>query len=364
MDPSCRICLEVDVKAVAHNFRQIQKKVHPAQIMGVLKANAYGLGVVPIAKALERSGADRFGIAEIREAMALAPAVSRPIQLLGELLPGEIPEAVRIGIVCPGADPRTLRRLSGEAKKQGRRVKIHYLIDTGMGRLGIPHAEAPRVIEATRSLPGIEVEGICSHFPVANEPRHPKNREQMRLFRELISRYPFPLRHIANSDGINNVPDCYFNMVRTGINLYGVFDLQGRRTYRLRPTLSLKTQLVANRLLEKGSTVGYGSTHKLSRRTRVGTIPIGYADGLPLAASGRGRVLIDGKPCRIIGRISMDYTTLELRGMNPIPGREVIVIGKSRGEEITVEDWARLKGTHPYDIICSLGPRVRRVHRL
>jgi len=152
--------------------------------------------------------------------------------------------------------------------------------------------------------------------------------------------------------------------VRTGINLYGVFDLSGLRTYRLSPTLTLKTALLARRRLPAGYTIGYGATHTLFRDTWVGTVPAGYADGVPLAASNSGEVLIRGKACPIIGRISMDYLTVNLNGCpDARVGDEVVLVGRSGKREITIEDWARIKQTHPYEIICSLGKRVERVYR-
>jgi alanine racemase len=171
------------------------------------------------------------------------------------------------------------------------------------------------------------------------------------------------LVHLANSDGINNFPDAYFNMVRTGINLYGVFDLLGFQAYKLSPSLTLKSTLLERRLLPAGFTIGYGGTHALFRDTWVGTLPAGYADGVPLAASNSGYVLIRGQACPIIGRVSMDYLTVDL---TPCPkaqvGDEVVLVGRSGKREFTIEDWARIKQTHPYDIICSLGQRVERVY--
>lgn len=341
--------------------------------MAVLKADAYGLGALPVAEALVAAGADRIGVAELKEAAQLVPLVRRagvPVQIVGGILPSEIPTAVRLGVVCPVPDLETARALSREScSRRGRKVKIHIKVDTGMGRLGLPHFRALKDVETLLRLPGLEVEGIYSHFSNANNPKHGKTREQLNLFRTLLAAleakgHVFPLVHMANSDGINNFPSAYFNMVRTGINLYGVFDLEGLQRYRLTPSLALRTTLLARRKLPAGYTIGYGCTHTLFRDTWVGTIPAGYADGIPLAASNSGQVLIRGKACDIIGRVSMDYVTVDL---TPCPkarvGDEVVLVGRSGRQEITIEDWARIKQTHPYDIICSLGKRVARVYR-
>ncbi|MEO6095053.1 MAG: alanine racemase [Fibrobacteria bacterium] len=364
-----RVRLEVNLKSIHRNFTQIQKTVKPAKIMAVLKANAYGLGALPIAEVLVEAGADRLGVAELKEAAQLVKRFRLPVQIIGGVLASEVPDCVRLGIVCPVPDLATARIISRQARKLGKRAKVHIKVDTGMGRLGIPHFQAFRDIREIRKLPGLILEGIYSHFPNANNPLHGKTLEQLVLFRQLLAELEgvdirFPMVHMANSDGINNYPEAYFNLVRTGINLYGVFDLSGLRTYKLSPSLTLKTSLIAKRLLPAGYTIGYGGTHTLFRDTWVGTVPAGYADGVPLAASNSGQVLIRGRACDIIGRVSMDYLTVDLNGCpDSKVGDQVILIGKSGRREITIEDWARIKQTHPYDIICSLGNRVERVYQ-
>jgi len=259
------------------------------------------------------------------------------------------------------------KRISNEACKQKKKVTCHILIDTGMGRLGIPYPNALNEVKKIITLPNLYLEGIYSHFPNANNQHHPKTKEQLSIFKNLlhdISDYSFTLIHIANSDAINNFNNSYFNMVRTGINLYGVFDLQGRRTYNLKPTISLKTRLIAKRMLPAGYTIGYGCTYTLFHDTIVGTIPAGYADGIPVSSSNSARVLVSGKECPIIGRVSMDYITIDLSSAPQAKlGEIVTIIGNSGKKEITVEDWAKIKQSHPYDVICSLGNRVERIYK-
>ncbi len=340
--------------------------------MAVLKADAYGLGAYPIAEALIEAGVDRLGVAELKEAsqlIKLAKHARVPVQIVGGLLVAEIEDCVRLGVVCPVSDLAMASALSKAARKQGRKAKVHIKVDTGMGRLGVPHFQAHQEIRKILELPALDFEGIYSHFPNANNPMNPKSKDQLALFIDLLDvlgreGITFPLVHMANSDGINNFRASYFNLVRTGINLYGVFDLGGRRTYHLKPSLSLKTTLLAKRRLPAGFTIGYGCTHTLFRDTWVGTVPAGYADGVPLAASNSGKVLIRGRACPIIGRVSMDYLTVDLNGCPTAKvGDSVVLVGKSGQEEITIEDWARVKQTHPYDIICSLGNRVERLYR-
>lgn len=368
-DAASRVQLEVALGPIRRNFAQIQKTVRPAKIMAVLKANAYGLGALSVAEVLVAAGADRLGVAELKEASQLVKRFKVPVQIIGGLLASEVQACVRLGVICPVADLATAKLISREAKKQGKTARVHIKVDTGMGRLGIPYFQAIQDIREIRKLPRLELEGIYSHFPNANNPMHGKSKEQLGLFRTMLADLEgegigFPLVHMANSDGINNYPESYFNMVRTGINLYGVFDLSGLHSYKLTPCLTLRTSLIAKRRLPAGYTIGYGCTHTLFRDTWVGTVPAGYADGVPLAASNSGQVLIRGKACNIIGRVSMDYLTVDLNGCpDSKVGDPVVLVGKSGKREITVEDWARIKQTHPYEIICSLGKRVERVYR-
>ncbi len=362
-----RVWLEISLKTIVGNLKTIQRRVKPAQVMCVLKANGYGLGALPLAQALEKGGATRFGVAELKEAMLLKGKVKSPIQLLSGILPWEMALAIRHGFILPIATVDAARAILKEANRQKRSTTVHIKVDTGMGRMGLLPDEALYWVPKLAATSNVKVEGIFSHFANANYPEHGKSREQLHLFLDVVSRLEalglsFPIKHMANSDGINNIPESYFNMVRTGINLYGVFDLKGQQAYRLLPSLALKSTLLARRKLKAGHTIGYGCTHTLFEDTWVGTIPAGYADGVPLAASNSGWVLIRGKRCPILGRVSMDYLTVNLNGCpQGRVGDEVVLVGKSGHESISIEDWARIKQTHPYDIICSLGNRVQRV---
>jgi len=362
-----RVWVEIDLHAIRQNYARIAKTVKPAKVMAVLKANAYGLGIVPIAQALIKAGVFRIGVAGLKEALQVTEKFNFSVQIIGSLLKSEIPLAVKNNIICPVTDYPMAQSLSKEALKQKKKATVHFLIDTGMGRLGMPCFTAADEIRKAMKLPNLIFEGVYSHFSNANNSRHPKTNEQVALFKNILNEISgdrFPLIHMANSDAINNFNATYFNMVRTGINLYGVFDLHGRRLYNLKPTLAFKSILIARRALPAGFTIGYGCTHTLFRDSIVGTIPAGYADGIPMSASNSGKVLIRGTECPVIGRISMDYTTIDLTKVPDIkPGEEVVIIGRSGKREITVEDWAKNKQSHPYDIICSLGNRVERIYK-
>lgn len=363
-----RVWLEIDLDILRDNFRKIQEAVKPCSVMAVLKANAYGLGVMPIASALRQAGAASFGVAELKEALTLVK-LKLPVQILGNVIPAEIGEAVRHGIILPVNDFETAEMIDAEARAQGRRAECHFLIDTGMGRLGIPVRDAYEVIMRTLKLSNLDCTGIYSHFPVANRPDLDYTLKQLEKFRVLLdmleqSGVSFTHVHIANSDAINNFPSTYskpFNRVRSGINLYGAFDPEGRRSLHLEPVLSLKTRLVSRRRLPAGTSIGYGCTYSLQEDMLVGTIAAGYADGLPLGMSNRGYVLIRGRLCPVIGRLSMDYTTVGLGNVPEAkPGDEVICVGGEGATAISLETLAQLKGTHAYEVLCSFGSRVER----
>ena len=386
-----RVTVEIDLKALVRNYRRIAAYVRPAKVLCVLKANAYGLGVADYAKALAKAGCTMFGVAEPFEAIELQQALKSSVsslkssakdgrrktedakfevQMLSSVLPDEIEPMVKAGVILPVIDVATAKLISAAAAKAKVVAKVHFKLDTGMGRLGILAKDALAVMREVKGLPNLDCEGVFSHFPMAYEPKDPFTKRQIRIFKDIVAAaakegFRFRKVHISASDGINNFPETAkkpFTVVRTGINLHGSFDPYGRKALKVEPVLSLKTRVAQVRELPAGTTLGYGRTWCLNKATKVATISAGYADGLPLALTNRGFVFIGGKRCKIIGRISMDYTTVDVSDVRNVkPGDEVVCFGKCGKDSITPDDWAALKGTHAYDIICSLGNRVQRI---
>ena len=376
-----RVEVEIDLKALVRNYRKIAAHVKPMQVLCVLKANAYGLGVAAYAEALYAAGCRQFGVAEPFEALelqkalrsAVQPSTSHlppSIQILSSVLPDEIPEMVKADVILPVTDLVEAKLVSEAAVRAKRTAKVHFKIDSGMGRLGILAKDALAVMREVKKLPNLDCEGVFSHCPMAYEPKDPFTKGQIRRFVDLVKAaekegFVFKKVHMAASDAINNFPataKAPFTQVRTGINLHGSFDPYGRKALKVEPVLTLKTRVAQVRELPAGTTLGYGRTWCLNAPTKVATISAGYADGLPLALTNRGFVFIGGRRCKIIGRISMDYTTVDVSDVpNVKAGDEVICFGKCGKDSITPDDWAALKGTHAYDIICSLGTRVQRV---
>lgn len=365
-----RVQVEIGLGALVRNYRKIAAHVKPLSVLCVLKANAYGLGVEAYAAALAKTDCVGFGVAEPFEALQLAGKYGKRVQLLSSVLPDEIEAMVAADVALPIIDLESARLISAAAVRLGKVARVHFKIDTGMGRLGILAEEALAVIRKVEQLPSLACEGIFSHCPMAYDPKDPFTARQIGLFKSIVAAaqkegFSFPFVHMAASDAINNFPETAqapFTMVRTGINLHGSFDPYGRKTLQVEPVLTLRTRVAQVRSLPAGTTLGYGRTWCLREPTRVATISAGYADGLPLALSNRGQVIIGGRYCPVIGRISMDYTTVDVSAVEGVkPGDEVICLGRDGDCSITPDDWATLKGTHAYDIICSLGSRVERV---
>jgi alanine racemase len=364
-----RVTLAINLTVLAENYRSVCGIVRPCHVMPVLKANAYGLGVAPIAKALVDAGAPRIAVAEPFEALQLLN-LGVPIQILSGILPDEIEEMVAHNVVLPIVSIESAKQISAVAVAQNKRAVVHVKLDTGMGRAGILWQEAADALREIVALPGLEIEGLFTHFPLAYESGSTFTQAQLERFQCVLASAEalgihFRYLHAANSDAINNAPEAScapFNLVRCGINLHGAFDAAGSLRVPLQPVLTLTTRLTQVRTLPAGTPIGYGHTYKTSRPMRVGTVCAGYADGLPLALSNRGHVLIRGVMAPIIGRISMDYLTVSLEDVPEASvGDTVTLLGRDGENEIRVQEWANIKGTHAYDIICSIGSRVSRI---
>lgn len=366
-----RVTLTISSETLAANYRAVCAVAAPCTVMPVLKANAYGLGVAPIAKALVDAGAPRLAVAEPFEALALE-GLGVPIQILSGILPDEIEPMLRHRVILPIVSLESAQLISNEAVRQNTTAVVHIKLDTGMGRAGILHNDAVETIRTIAALPGLRLEGIFTHFPLAYETGSTFTQTQLTRFKTLLAALKadgitFTYRHAANSDAINNAPEACaapFNLVRSGINLHGAFDAAGTLRVPLQPVLTMTTRLAQIRTLPAETPIGYGHTYKTRRELRQGTICAGYADGLPLALSNRGSVLIRGRHAPIIGRISMDYLTVDLSDIPEAQvGDTVTLLGRDGDAEIPVQEWATLKGTHAYDIICSIGSRVARIFK-
>ncbi len=365
-----RVTLDVNLDAIADNYHKIADSVRPLGVVSVLKANAYGLGMPDIARELVGRGSAGIATASLAEALDAQAATGGgvPVLILGTVLPDELEPAIRAEVRLPLASLAEAKAASALAVRLRKTVRCHVALDTGMSRVGVSLREAAEMIPQMAALPNLEIEGMYSHFPTAGIPRDAPTAAQVRDIKALVAKLakngvPIPVLHLANSDGVNNVPAACrapFTHVRVGLDLYGAFDPAGERL-GLRPVLTFRARLAQVRRVPADATIGYGRTFTCPREMLVGTVAAGYADGLPFALSNRGSVLVHGVPCPVVGRVCMDFTTLDLAQVpDAQPGDEVVCLGRQGANEIPVNTWAALKGSHPHDILCAIGPRVKR----
>ncbi len=367
-----RTWAEIDLDALEHNFHAVRRHI-PAEmkLLVVLKANSYGHGAVRIGKLLSGK-ADYFAVAFTDEALELRHAgLDTPILLLGHVPLSDFPMMVKYGITATMDDLTEARCLSEAAVAAGKLAKVHIALDTGMTRIGLNCSDdALDTVTAIAALPNIEVEGIYSHFAAADCANQSYSHLQIDRFSDfctrLIQRGIFiPLRHIQNSAGIIelNTP---FEMSREGIILYGMHpsgEVDLEKIGGIRPVMSFKTHVVFVKTVPASTPVSYGCTYVTTRTTRIATLSVGYADGLPRLWSGKGRVLIGGRFAPIIGRICMDQCMVDVTDLPDVAvGDTATLFGTDHGQLLSADTLAEEIGTIGYELVCNINPRVPRVY--
>lgn len=365
--PARRSWAEIDPDALRHNLAAVRANLDPAvQVMAVVKANAYGHGVGSVVRAL-RDRVEMFGVANVREAREVRghlPGAS--VFILGPALPDERAEVVGSGFVP--AVSTFEEAASYSALAVPRRTPIHLTIDTGMGRIGVWQEEAVKIVRAIRDLPGIEITGIASHLPSADED-DAFTREQLARFAKLATdlRAELPgaaLTHIENSAGVIGFPAAAGDLVRPGLMLYGSAPRPEFQS-RLRAVMTWKTRITLIREVGMGRSISYGRTFITPRPMRIATLAVGYADGYQRHLSNRGAdVLIAGRRCAVLGRVTMDQIMADVTGLPEVrEGDEAVLIGRQGDEEILAAELAQKAGTIAWEIFTGIGPRVERVSR-
>lgn len=361
---------EIDLDAIAWNFRQIRKLVGPdVKICPAVKADAYGHGAIPVSRTVLAEGADMLGVALLEEGIELREAgINAPVLIFGCLFEDQIPDLIRWDITPMIGTLSFAGELSAQAVKSGKRVKVHVKVDTGMGRVGVQVNEAADFVLRVSRLPGIEIEGIFTHFPTSDEEDLTFAHQQVREFKAIIADIEsaglhVPIRHAANSGAIFNVPDAYSDMVRPGITVYGLYDSDVPSGVELRQAMTLKTKIAFLKELPPGRTVSYGRTFAAERPTLVATLPIGYADGYNRLLSNRGPALVRGQRVSVIGRICMDQMMLDVTDVPGVSvGDEAVLYGEQSEEFIPISEIAGMLGTITYEVTCAVSRRVPRVH--
>ncbi len=357
----------IDFNALAANFTTIKEKVGSTKVMAIVKANAYGHGLVPCALFLQVQGADYFGVALIEEAIELRNAgITLPILVLGGVIAEQIPLFLQYDIEIMASSIDKLHAIDACAAQYGTIAKIHLKIDTGLGRIGVKDVNAWQFFSTAISLQSIKIVGVASHFATADSQNTAYMRMQCQKFHEATQFFPqqglpMPLRHIANSGAIMQLQDSYFDMVRPGIMLYGVYPQSWMRSLcAIKPVLSLYARIVYFKVVLPGSGISYGLHWTAEQISRIVTLPIGYGDGYPRALSNKGFVLITGRQYPIVGNICMDQMMVNIGSDSAYCGDEVTMIGTSGNLQITINDLADACNSSAYEFMVLLNLRIAR----
>ncbi|MFF1482296.1 alanine racemase [Streptomyces sp. NPDC058301] len=362
---------EIDLAALRANVRALRARTPGAQLMAVVKADAYGHGAVPCARAAIEAGAAWVGTATPHEALALRAAGIGGRMLCWLWTPGgPWREAIEADIDVSVSGMWALEEAKEAARAAGAVARIQLKADTGLGRNGCQPADWPELVQAALAAPEVRVTGLWSHFACADEPGHPSIAAQLTLFRELVAYAEKEgiqpeVRHIANSPATLTLPESHFDLVRTGIAMYGVSpapELGTPGDFGLRPVMTLAASVALAKQVPAGHGVSYGHHYVTERETTLALVPLGYADGIPRHASGRGPVLVGGKVRTVAGRVAMDQFVVDLDGDTVEPGADAVLFGPGDRGEPSAEDWARAADTIAYEIVTRIGSRVPRVY--
>ncbi len=375
MDDYKRGFIQTDLDAIVSNFNILKSRVSDSsRMLAVIKADGYGHGAVEIAKTLE--GDDRlwgFAVASADEAIELGDAgIGKPILILGYVFDECYEELIGRDVRISIFDEDSLGKLSATAEKMGRSAYIHIPVDTGMGRIGIfPDETGSEFVRKAASYDGIILEGMFTHFAKADEKDPSSADHQLEVFKRFTDDIkaniaPIPIVHASNSAGIIAVPEANLDMVRAGISLYGLAPSDDVTGFELglSPVMSVESHITYVKRVKKGTTISYGGTFTADRDMTVATIPLGYADGFPRSLSNKGEVLINGKRCRILGRICMDQFMADVTDAGDVKaGDRVVLLGRYGTEQITAEELGDLSGRFNYELVCLLNARLPHIYK-
>jgi alanine racemase len=366
MKQTYRCWTEIDRDALRHNARVVRERAGSAEILAVVKANAYGHGLIGVAEILADE-VQLFGVANLEEALALRGSCSHPIVILGPALPGErstIAERGFIPTISALDEAEDFNRLA-----RGSPVDVNFKIDTGMGRMGVPENQALDALRKVSTFPNIRIHNVSTHLPASGEDAD-YTRDQLLRFGEIMKQFraavPIDYKaHVLQSAGLLGFAEHAgpFDMVRAGIVLYGVSPLPEFQKV-LKPVMTWKTRISLVRDMSKGSSISYGRTFITPRKMRIATLSAGYADGYPWRLSNRDAdVIVRGQRCAILGRVTMDLMMIDVSKIDDARvGDEVVLMGRDGNEEVSCAELARLAGTIPWEITTRIGARVRRVY--
>ena len=373
-----RCWVEVDLDALRHNVAAVRRRIGPnVKITAVVKADAYGHGLAQIGVTLMQCGIDAFAVATLSEALSLRQIGGDgwPILLFGSALPFEVATMLEHNITPTISTLDEARLFEEEARPRGKMVDVHVEVDTGMGRVGFWHEDAAKSILQIVRLHYVNVAGMYTHFPSADE-NPDETRRELGLFQAVVQKLAargvnVPLLHTANSAAVVNLPESHLNMVRTGLVLYGITPIASHASTPLhfgefRPLLSFKARVAYVKDVAAGRTISYGQTFTAEEPMRIATVTAGYADGFSRHLSNKAQVLVGGKRCPVIGRVTMDQIMVDVTQIPAVQcGDEVVFIGQQDDAQITASEVARWEDTIPWEVLCGItkSARVPRVYR-
>ncbi len=363
--------VEIDLHALQHNVSAIKKRVGPhRKIMGIVKADAYGHGDYEVSKVLIKNGVEMLGVAILEEGVKLRDkGIQTPVLLLGGIFEEQIETILHYGLTPTVYDLQLAEVLSKKALFLNKTVRVHVYVDTGMGSIGVRYGDAVEFVKRLRDMKGLDVEGIYSHCSSSDEKDAAFTNLQIERFRNVLSslsaiKASIPLQHIANTGAILGYPGSFFTMVRPGLSLYGLYPSdEVSRDIGIRPVMSFKTRVIHIKAMQLGDTVGYSRSYKITKPTRVATLPLGYDDGYNRLLSNQGDVLIRGVRAPVIGRVCMDQCFVDVSHIQEVAvGDEVVLYGSQGDETISIESVAKQINTIPYEITCRVSKRVPRIY--
>jgi len=357
----------IDLGAVSYNVAEIRKKIgNERGLMAMVKADGYGHGAVEVSRAALRSGADSLGVAISGEGQQLREAgIEVPILVVGLSPPEEAYKVVKFRLSQTVATIELLEALDSEAGKASTKVNVHVKVDTGMGRVGINPDDAVSFVRKVKDFRNLNLKGIFSHFPSSDERDKTFSMGQLQLFNQVISNLQLagievPQKHMANSGAVLDLPQSYYDMVRPGIMIYGIYpSREVSRSIKLRPAMTFKTRVAQVKVVPAGTPISYGRTFTTNKKTTVATLPVGYGDGYNRLLSNRGEVLIKGHRAPVIGNVCMDMCMVDASGVEDVrPGDEAVLFG----EDPPVWEFATKIGTIPNEVVCAVSKRVPRLY--
>ena len=370
-----RIWANIDLDIFDENLENMAKTLtSDTKMIGVIKADGYGHGAVPIAHEMERKDyVSGFATATLEEAQILRrKKKKKDILILGYTFPQGFEEMIKENISAALFREDTLKEMEESAKRAGKAMKVHIAVDTGMSRIGIqPDETGIAFVKKAMETNGVEIEGIFTHFATADEKDKSKTYAQLAVFQKFIRRLEeelglsVPVKHCSNSAGMIELSEAHMDAVRAGVILYGLWPSSevSRSRISLKPILSLYSRIVFVKELEAGREISYGGTYTTTKKTRVATIPVGYADGYPRQLSNKADVLICGKRAPILGRVCMDQFMVDVTDIPEAKeGSLVTLIGSDEDQTITMEELGEISGRFNYELACVLGKRIPRVY--